>query len=124
MWFKHRAWVPIAWLLSLGNVVAVWFAAQPAEPWHATTHAVLAVGFALGARHLSARRRSPGSYGQVPGTTGEQVELRQAVAQNELLQETVDGLQPRLQELEERLDFAERMLAQRREADRPGAPPR
>jgi membrane protein implicated in regulation of membrane protease activity len=59
VWFKHRAWVPVAWLLSLGNLVAVWFAAQPAEPWHATTHALLAVLFALGARRLMARQLPP-----------------------------------------------------------------
>lgn len=57
MWFKHRAWIPIAWLLSLVNVVATWFAAQPAEPWHATIHALLAVVFAVGAQRLSARQR-------------------------------------------------------------------
>lgn len=59
MWFKHRAWVPVAWLLSLANLVAVWFAAQPAEPWHATAHSLLAVLFALGAQRLMARQRSP-----------------------------------------------------------------
>ena len=58
MWFKHRAWIPIAWVLSLVNLGAVWFAAQPAEPWHATTHAVLAVLFGLGAQRLAARRRA------------------------------------------------------------------
>ena len=57
MWFKHRAWIPVAWLLSLGNLAAVWFAAQPAEPWHATVHALLAVAFALGAQRLMARQR-------------------------------------------------------------------
>jgi hypothetical protein len=56
MWFKHRAWIPIAWLLSLGNLVAVWFAAQPAEPWHAAIHALLAVLFGLGAQRLMARQ--------------------------------------------------------------------
>jgi hypothetical protein len=34
-------------VLSAANVVSVWFAAQPAEPWHATIHAALAVGFGL-----------------------------------------------------------------------------
>ena len=58
MWFKHRAWIPIAWLLSLSNLGAVWFAAQPGEPWHATTHALLAVLFAVGARQLMTRRVS------------------------------------------------------------------
>lgn len=58
VWFKHRAWIPIAWILSLANVGAVWFAAQPAEPWHATAHAVLGVLFGLGAQRLSARRQA------------------------------------------------------------------
>jgi hypothetical protein len=56
MWFRHRAWIPIAWLLCLANVVSVWFAARPAETWHATGHAVLAVLFGLGAQRLSFRR--------------------------------------------------------------------
>jgi len=58
VWFKHRAWIPIAWLLSVGNVAAVWFAAQPAEPWHATAHAVFGVLFGLGAQRLAARRQA------------------------------------------------------------------
>lgn len=59
VWFRHRAWIPIAWLLSIVNLAAVWFAAQPAEPWHATTHALLAVLLALGAQRLQARQREP-----------------------------------------------------------------
>jgi hypothetical protein len=61
MWFKHRAWIPIAWLLSLGNVVSIWFAALPAEPWHATLHGALAVALGVGAERLRARRRAPRS---------------------------------------------------------------
>ncbi len=57
MWFKHRAWIPVAWLLCLANVAAVWFAAAPAETWHATGHAVLAVLFGLGAQRLGLRKR-------------------------------------------------------------------
>lgn len=57
MWFRHRAWIPISWALCAANVVSVWFAARPAEPWHATIHALLAVACGLGAQHL-ARRRS------------------------------------------------------------------
>lgn len=55
MWFKHRAWIPVAWLLSIVNVVSVWFAAAPAEPWHATVHAMLAVAFGVGAHRLMTR---------------------------------------------------------------------
>jgi hypothetical protein len=58
MWFKHRAWIPIAWLLSAANLVSVWFAAAPAEAWHASVHALLAALFALGAQHLATRRRA------------------------------------------------------------------
>ena len=58
MWFKHRAWIPIAWILSVVNVGAVWFAAQPGEPWHASIHALLGLLFGLGAQRLSARQRA------------------------------------------------------------------
>lgn len=56
MWFKHRAWIPVAWLLSAVNVGAVWFAARPGEPWHATIHALLGVLLGVGAQRLMARR--------------------------------------------------------------------
>ena len=68
MWFKARAWIVVAWLLCLANVVAVWFAARPAEPWHATVHALLAVLFGLGAQRLALRKTS---------TTGVDVVTRQ-----------------------------------------------
>lgn len=58
MWFRHRAWISVAWLLSVANVVSVWFAAQPAEPWHATIHAAFGVVFAMGAMRLAARPRA------------------------------------------------------------------
>ena len=108
MWFKHRAWIPVTWILSIGNLVSVWFAARPAEPGHATIHALLAVLFALGAQRLAARRRTGAAPDQDAG------ESHQAL----------DAMQSRMVEMEERLDFTERMLAKQREADRPGAPPR
>jgi hypothetical protein len=58
MWFKHRAWIPIAWILSGVNVIAVWFAARPGEPWHATIHALAGLLLGLGAQRLSVRRRA------------------------------------------------------------------
>jgi hypothetical protein len=39
------------------------------------------------------------------------------------LRQAVDAMQNRLGELEERVDFTERLLAKYREADRLGAPP-
>ena len=56
MWFKHRAWIAVAWLLCIANAGAVWFAARPGEPWHATTHALLAVLFGLGAQRSACWR--------------------------------------------------------------------
>lgn len=114
MWFKHRAWIPVAWGLSVVNVAAVWFAARPGEPAHAAIHALLAVGCALGAQHLTARHR-----GDRPSE-----QLQQTLEQNEQLQQTIDDMHARVLELEERVDFAERLLAQHRDAERLGEPPR
>jgi len=113
MWFKHRAWIPIAWLLSLGNLAGTWLAARTGEPWHATIHVLLATGLAVGARHLMTRQR------RVPAD-----ELQEALDDNERLQQVVDTMQPRLPELEERVDFAERLLATHREQNHQDAPPR
>lgn len=110
-WFRHRAWVPVAWLLSAVNVGAVWFAARTAEPFHATVHGALAVLLGLGASYLQARRRA------VRGDD----RLLDVLDQNEDLQDMVGDLQPRMAELEERLDFAERMLARRKD-DAPARP--
>jgi hypothetical protein len=58
---KTRFWNAVLMLLSGVNLVAVWFAARPAEPWHATTHAALALGFGLWAqrRMRLVERREP-----------------------------------------------------------------
>jgi hypothetical protein len=99
VWFKHRAWIPIAWFLSLVNLASVWFAARPGEPWHATSHALLAVLFGLGAQRLGSRKRP-----DADGDGSRTLEARQAGP--DMLQD-VEG---RLAELEERLDFTERAL--------------
>ena len=112
MWFKHPAWIPVAWALAGLNVVAVWFAAVPGEPLHATLHAALGAGFAAGARHLAMRRQRV--------ERGDDLQL--ALDENEALRDSVLEMQPRLMELEERLDFAERLLAHRSEAGPVRAP--
>jgi len=99
--FKPATWYPIAAVLSAVNVAAVWFAAQPAEPWHATGHAALAVGFGLWAQHLRTRRR--GSAAQ------QQLETMEDLG---ALMGEVSALRQELGETQERLDFAERVLAQ------------
>lgn len=102
MWFKHRAWVPVAWLLCLGNLIFVWFAARPAEPGHATAHAVLAVLFGLGAQRLGLRKKptADADVGEsLPGLDAQSADPGR-----------LPGVEGRLSELEERLDFTERAL--------------
>lgn len=96
MRFKPAIWHPIAVGLSAINLGAVWFAAQPGEPWHATIHAALAVAFGVWAQRLR----------QGPRPSEHQARL-------EAVEDEVNALQQELGEAHERLDFAERMLAQR-----------
>lgn len=95
MTFKPAIWFPIAAVLSVLNVVAVWFAARPGEPWHAATHAALAVAFGLWAGRL----RQGSQRGEFEAGL-EAIELEMSTLRQEV------------GELQERLDFAERMLAE------------
>jgi len=103
MTFKPAIWRPIAVVLSVINVVAVGFAARSAEPWHAAIHAALALALGLWAQHL---RQGPA------GSEGE--------ARLEVLEAEVSNLRQELSEIQERLDFAERLLAQGPELRRVG----
>jgi hypothetical protein len=102
MSLNPRIWQPVAVVLSLVNLVAVWFAAPPAEPWHASIHAVLGVGFALWAQRLGTRRRAASIGGEILPA--------------EVLDE-LSMLRSEVAELSERLDFTERLLAQPRRAE-------
>jgi hypothetical protein len=105
MTFKSKIWSPIAVVLSAINLVAVGFAAGAAEPWHAAIHAGLALGFGLWAQRLLQYRAVPGGSEQLqPGL--------------EALEAEVSRLGQDLSEMQERLDFTERVLAQRPEARR------
>jgi hypothetical protein len=101
MTFKPAIWYPIAVVLSAVNVVAVWFAAQPGEPAHATIHAVLAVAFGLWAQRL---RQGHGGGRLQAGLEAVEIDM--------------GSLRQELSETQERLDFAERLLAQRPEPRR------
>jgi hypothetical protein len=103
MTFKPAIWYPIAIALSVINLAGVWFAAGPAEPWHATIHATLALGFGLWAQRLR----------QGPGGSDLQGRL-------EAIEVEVSKQRQELGETQERLDFAERLLAQGPEAHRMG----
>jgi len=101
MTFKPTIWYPIAVVLSAINLVAAGFAAGSAEPWHATVHAGLALAFGVWARRLLRR----------PGGGEDQARLEE-------LEVEVNSLRLELTETQERLDFAERLLAQASETRR------
>jgi hypothetical protein len=103
MTFKPALWQPIAVGLSAINLVFVGFAAGSAEPWHAGVHAALGLGFGLWAQRL---RQSPG---------GSELQPRL-----EALEFEASNLRRELSETQERLDFAERVLAQGQESRRLG----
>ena len=89
-------------VLSAGNLVAVGFAAGAAEPYHAAVHAALALGLGLWAQRLRGRRQRRDEPGELQ-------------AGLEDLQFEVSNLRADLTEMQERLDFTERVLAQPRE---------
>ncbi len=101
MTFKRTIWYPIAVVLSAFNLVGVGLYA--ADPWHASIHGALALAFGMWALRL---RQGPGG-GELP-------------ARLEALEAEVSQLRQELSETQERLDFAERVLAQGREAQRVG----
>jgi len=109
MSFKSAIWFPIAVVLSVINLVAAGFAAGEPQPWHVGTHAALALAFGLGARRL--RQGPGGSELQAP------LEVLEAV---EALEAEVSKLRQELSEMQERLDFTERVLAQGPESRRMG----
>jgi hypothetical protein len=106
---KTRFWNGVLVLLSAGNLVSVWFAAEPGEPWHATIHAALALGFGLWAQgriRLEEARLRAGALDE-----GSELEIP-------ALRDEVGEVRRELGEVQERLDFAERMLSQAREGER------
>ena len=103
MTFKPAIWKPIALVLAAVNLGGVWMAAQGGEAWHATLHGGLAVAFAVWAQHLRTR-------GAVSG--------RELPAEMQTIEVQVNALRQELSEAQERLDFAERLLAQQPERRR------
>jgi hypothetical protein len=111
---KTRFWNAVLVLLSAVNLASVWFAARPGEPWHATIHAALALGFGLWAQRRM--RLGEARLGADALDTENEVEIA-------TLRDDFGEVRRELGEVQERLDFTERLLSQAREADRlPGRP--
>ena len=106
MTFKPALWQPIAVVLSAVNLVAVGFAAATTEPYHAAAHAGLALGFGLWAQRM---RRAP-----------RQIEGGETQERLDALEGEVNDMRRELNEAQERMDFTERVLAQRPESTRVG----
>lgn len=111
MTFKPKVWFPIAAVLSAVNLAAVWFAAVPGEPAHATLHAGLALAFGYWALRLRQRLGAGEHEARFQALEDEAGRL-------ESIDDEMDRLRQALSETQERLDFAERMLVQGREKQR------
>lgn len=106
--FKPRVWYPIAVVLTVVNVVGAGAAAG--DPWwHAGAHAAFALGFGLWAQRLRMRRDQGQDQTSLGASENERLEM---------LEDELTRLRQELSETQERLDFAERMLAQRQDPRR------
>ena len=104
MTFKPAIWRLIALVLSAINLAGAGYAVASAEPVHAAVHIALALAFGFWAQRLQQRRG--GRELQAGGL--------------EALEAEVTRLRQEVGEMQERMDFAERLLAQRPEAGRAG----
>ncbi len=101
MRFKPEIWRPIAIVATGLNLAGIVWAAGEAEPGHAAIHAVLALFFGWWAQRLKAAPQAEPDSGRLEAIESELQELRREVY-----------------ELQERLDFTERMLTQAAESRR------
>lgn len=113
MRFKPSIWFPISVILAGLNLGAIAFAVG--EPWHAMAHGALAVAFGLWAQRLKQRRDRGLEQQAIEAPGAERMEI---------LEEEVTRLRHELSEAQERLDFTERMLAQRAQQGQPRVEPR
>jgi hypothetical protein len=103
MTFKPAIWRPISIALGALNLVGVGLAAGAAEPYHAGIHATLALAFGLWAQRL----QQPPAESELQGGL-------------EALELEMGNMRRELNDAQERLDFTERVLAQRQETRQVG----
>lgn len=101
MTLKPSTWFSIAVLLTAINAISFPFTSGA----HAGVHAVLAIVCAVWAGNLQRSIRATPVQRQVEGQTGQE--------DLEALEGDMDQLRRELSETQERLDFAERLLAKR-----------
>jgi TRAP-type uncharacterized transport system fused permease subunit len=103
-------WRRLAIVLSVFNVAGAGFALASNEGWHAGIHVSLAVVFAFAAQRL---KQDSGGGGSELARIQQQVD-EQAIALQEA-QAALANQSTQLAELQERVDFAERLLTQVRD---------
>jgi hypothetical protein len=91
------------------NLVAVWFAAQPGEPWHATAHALLALLFGLGAQRLWWRGKPTAGMSVV---TRQELEGRIASESSQVAR-AVDAIAVEVERIGEGQRFLTKLLTER-----------
>ncbi|OLC87787.1 MAG: hypothetical protein DMD38_14330 [Gemmatimonadetes bacterium] len=109
------SWRRLAIALSVFNVAGAGFAIASGEGWHAGIHVSLALAFGFAAQRLGGGRSGGGDIARMQQQFDEQataLEDAQTLLANQ-------GAQ--LAELQERVDFAERMLAQLRDRQKLGS---
>jgi hypothetical protein len=110
MKFTSITWHRVTLVLSALNFAGAGFAIARGEAWHTAAHVVLAVGFWAWAQRIGHRRREDEIRTEVQDTLQSPLERMQA------LEGEVARVQQELYEVQERLDFTERVLAQGKEA--------
>lgn len=110
MALKPSKWYPVAIILAALNLIAV--PVYASDPMHAMAHGAAGVAFGLWAQRLRHRRDEQRT---IEAGEGERMEL---------LEDELARLRQELTEAQERLDFTERMLAQRSQQDSQRAEPR
>ena len=108
---KPAVWRTVAIGLSAVNLAGVGMAAAASEAGHAALHAALALVFGLWAQRSWQAAARRGEFGSTDPGAIEPGRL-------EALEEGLANMQRELSEAQERLDFAERLLAQGRGVDR------
>ncbi len=104
MEFSSRRWFPVAVVLGGLNLLAAGYYARMGGGLHPIVHLLLAVGFGLWAVRIRERPRS--------------IAANDLPAHLDSVEDQLAELRHEMIETQERLDFAERMLAQRAEAQR------
>ena len=117
MKFKAPIWPSVAFALSALNVAGVGYAVAAAEPMHAAAHVMFAFGFGWWGFRLRQRRREDEVDTELRET------LKDPLGRLAMLESDVSTLQQELSEVQERMDFAERILARDRESRPPQVGP-